>query len=845
MPDVQDRNTSPADTTNVSVAGGAWARFARAHLYDYSTAATRLWLAIALTGGVVFAVMLAQLAAEPLRHQVEVLVGLAVVAVAAFFPVQIPRTKHSIGVADVLVFLLLALYGVPAAVLAAAVEGFGVAVRSSTRLTSRVGTPASAATAMGLCGLAYLAAARGLVAGGWSAPAAAMAALPAASLIYFVASTLPLTMVVALKRGERLGLANWFASHGLVGGVYLVSAAAAAVLYLNSVQFGRAVIVTAVAVVLAVVALLRAYFRRQEIEHQQQEVRIASAQLEAERNQQRFIAAFTHAAIGMAIVRADGTVLRSNKALHDLLHLDAAAVLARPFHQLLHQGDVALLRRHTTKVVAGSGEMLSMEVRCLRSDGAEVWVSLYCSRFDDPSSDGSCLIYQLHDITSRRQVEGELHHVAYHDSLTDLANRNCFRERLEVAVERSRVDPGQRFAVLYLDLDRFKIVNDSLGQGTGNELLKEVGARLSACVRPHDLVARLGGDEFAVLLEDLRDSSEAVGLANRMLRTLAAPLRINGTELRPNASIGITFADTGARLADELLRDADLAMYEAKANGGGRIALFDSVMRERIAERLQFENDLRKAIGDGGMSLAYQPLYNLESGSIIGFEALARWVHPEHGPISPERFVPLAEETGQIEALTAWVIDCAAGQLADWHRVAPNLTHLCMHINVSGRDLAHSALVPQVRKALRQHNLAPCRVILEITESTLMRRLDVALEILCELRELGVKLCIDDFGTGYSSLAYLSKLPIDVLKIDRSFVLGMKRQPQDLEILRAVLMLGRSLNKEVIAEGIDAAEQLASLRQIGVSMGQGYFLSQPLSADEASSRLELEIAGSA
>jgi EAL domain-containing protein (putative c-di-GMP-specific phosphodiesterase class I) len=313
---------------------------------------------------------------------------------------------------------------------------------------------------------------------------------------------------------------------------------------------------------------------------------------------------------------------------------------------------------------------------------------------------------------------------------------------------------------------------------------------------------------------------------------LSAPMMINGTEVVPAVSTGITFSDLGYRTTDEVLRDADLAMYDAKADGSGRVSLFNQSMHERVAERLRLEGDLRRAIGEGQLALAYQPLFGLAPYRLVGFEALARWTHPERGVISPAVFIALAEESGHIEALTAWVIDQACGQLAQWQAAHPALEPLGVHVNISSRDLTSAALVPQVRTVLQKHALAPRQLTLEITETTLMGKLTNVLDTMHELRELGVKFSIDDFGTGYSSLAYLSTLPIDSLKIDRSFVNGMTSQAQNVEIVRAVHTLGRSMGKTIVAEGIETAEQLSLLERIGIDIGQGYWLSRPLRADQ-------------
>jgi diguanylate cyclase (GGDEF)-like protein/PAS domain S-box-containing protein len=654
-----------------------------------------------------------------------------------------------------------------------------------------------------------------------------------------VLTTGSLMSLAAFKRGARLGLAEWFGASSWFVAMVLGAAFVAGLVHLNAQRFGPAVAAIGAALTLGLVALLRVTLQRQEAERQEQEARIAVAQREAELSQQRFIAAFTHAAIGMAIVKPGGTVLQVNQALCALLGRSEAALVGLPFTAMLHPADAALFRRRADELAVLTEEAFSMELRCRASDGTELWVALHCSRYEDPGGAGHCLIFQLHDITSRHLAESRLHHIAYHDGLTDLANRSCFHERLEVAVERTRLDANERFAVLFLDLDRFKIVNDSLGHIAGNELLREVAQRLCACVRPSDLVARLGGDEFAILLEALHDPEDGMRLAERVLQALSQPMSINGTEVMAGASVGITFSDLGYRTVDEVLRDADLAMYEAKGRGRGRVALFDVTMHERTADRLALEADLRRAIGEGQLTVQFQPIYELSPYRLSGFEALARWDHPQRGSINPADFITLAEESGHIEALTDWVIEHAVAQLAQWQREAPSTPPLSMHVNISGRDLARTHLAAVVQQVLQRHGVAPGALTLEITETTLMGRLDVALQTMGRLREAGVLFSIDDFGTGYSSLAYLGTLPIDSLKIDRSFVMALHDQPQNVEIVRAVLTLGRTLGRRVIAEGIETVEQLATLRALGVPSGQGYLLSRPLRADEVRDLLAL------
>ena len=810
---------------------GAWAAFRRAHLFDYNVAATRFWLALAACGALALVLAAFGLARVDAAERWQIVGWLLITAVAAAFPIQIPRTKHSISTGDVVIFLLLAIHGPAAAVLGAALDAAIASRRTSARLTSNIASPAAAAAGMTIAGVMFESGQSGLVAAGLPFAAVHLAALAVAAITCFVVTTMALMQVLCLKRGVRLTLLDWFGHSSWVGTLYLVSAALAGMLSLNAQQFGRSAVAVGVLVIGLSLALLRAHFRLQIAEHEAQEARVAAAELEARQNQQRFHSAFSQASIGMAIVSSQGQVLQANQALHALLGFAEGGLLQRPFSGLLHAGDASLLEPHGAGVLARQKDRFSIELRCVGAEQRETWVSMHCALFDDhgaaPGGSGAGLIFQLHDITSRRRAEGELRHVAYHDSLTDLANRNCFQERLSVAVERSRLDRRSTFAVMLLGLDRFKIVNDSLGHPAGDELLKEAARRLNACVRPKDLVARLGGDEFAILLEEAPEPDDAVKLGERLLQALNQPANINGTELRPMASIGLTFSDMGYREPDEVLRDADLAMYQAKAGGKGRLALFDSSLHEQLGHNLQLESDLRRAIGEGQLSLAYQPLFELDPHRLNGFEALARWTHPVRGQISPAVFIALAEETGCIEALTRWAIDEAVRQHATWCQ-EPAHEELVMHVNVSGKDLSQPHFVPHVRDVLQRHCLPPRLLVLEITESTLMEHRELALKALQELCELGVKVGIDDFGTGYSSLAYLSTLPFDCLKIDRSFVIGMEKSRQNLEIVRTVISLGRSLNKQVVAEGIETHEQLLRLRQLGATIGQGYLLSRPL-----------------
>jgi diguanylate cyclase (GGDEF)-like protein/PAS domain S-box-containing protein len=822
-----DEGVDPARAASAAV---RWRRFAARHFHDYNRAAAALWLALVVVGVAVILWAASGIHGLGTPAMREVMVSIVFVAATACFPVHVPRSKYSIVVADVFVFSLLWLHGAPAAVAAAAVEGLIGAWRNSRRLTSRLSTPAVAATAMFASAVLFEPAHSAMLAAGATDTPSRLAALCLVTLPYFALSTLPLLAIVAAKNSTRVSLRDWFDDYSWFGALLLASGLVAGVLSMNAAQFGPVVIGVAACVALFALLFVNRSLQHVEAQRAAQEGLIEKAQREAMVNQQRFTEAFTHASLGMAIVGHDGAIVRANNAFCELLGLSPEAVLGMQFPSLMHPGDTELFQRCTERFAAGSDARVSVELRMQARGDGETWVSLHCGRFMDPAGDASCSIYQIHDITSRRHAEGQLHYIAYHDAVTDLANRNCFNERLTLAVERSRHDPGACFAVMFLDLDRFKVINDSLGHVAGNGVLREVACRLARELRPTDLLARLGGDEFAILVDNMHERQNVVALAGRLLAAMSQPLIVNGTELSPGASIGITFSDMAYRTVDEVLRDADLAMYEAKAAGRHRAAVFESGMHERVTRRLKLESELRRAIGGGQLSLVYQPLFDLEPRRLSGFEALARWVHPQHGNISPATFIALAEESGNISALTGWVLEEAVSALARWLARHPRCDDLAMHVNVSGRDIGSGALADQVAELLQRHGVPGRCLTLEITETTLMGNRSAAVEVLQKLRLLGVKFSIDDFGTGYSSLAYLGTLPIDSLKIDRSFVMGMQHNAHNVEIVRAVLNLGQTLGKKVIAEGVETAEQLDTLARLGVPVGQGYLLSRPLAA---------------
>ena len=390
---------------------------------------------------------------------------------------------------------------------------------------------------------------------------------------------------------------------------------------------------------------------------------------------------------------------------------------------------------------------------------------------------------------------------------------------------------------MFLDFDRFKLINDSLGHQAGDEFLIQVSRRILGKLRPHDIVARLGGDEFAILSLQVKDIADVTSLADRVMAALREPFRVAETVLNSSASIGITTSSIGYSRPEDVLRDADIAMYRAKSAGKDRYAMFDIALHAEVAERLRLEGDLRLALQDGQLSVAYQPLYELATGKLAGFEALARWMHPELGAIGPDRFIPIAEDSGLIVALTDFVLHRACQQLKQWQDSDPTCAALTVNVNISSKDLGHTGLVARVTHALAKAGLKPQYLSLELTENILMERLEAATPMLEDLRTLGVGLSVDDFGTGYSSLAHLSTLPVDCLKVDRSFIHNLRCGSKEATVVRAIVNLGGSLGKAVIAEGIETASQFDQLREMGCRVGQGFHMSRPLTPQAVDSLL--------
>jgi diguanylate cyclase (GGDEF)-like protein len=435
--------------------------------------------------------------------------------------------------------------------------------------------------------------------------------------------------------------------------------------------------------------------------------------------------------------------------------------------------------------------------------------------------------------TERERSQAQLRFNALHDGLTGLPNRRCLIERLESAIEYGKEHKDYLFAILFLDLDRFKLINDALGHRTGDDLLIAAACRLAECINPRDTVARLGGDEFIILLEDIHDIDRASQVAERIHSSLKSPFYLNGHEVFTSTSIGVVLSTMDYPQPEDWLAAADVAMYRAKARGQGQYEIFNSSMQADMMSQLKLEEDIRQGISREEFELYYQPIVFTKSHQLAGFEALVRWNHPERGFVSPGQFIPLAEETGLIVPLGWWILRTACRQLHTWHQQFPEYAGLKVSVNLSGKQFVQTDLVEKIAEILAETGLEPSTLKLEITEGVVMENADLAIKMLQDIKNLGITLSIDDFGTGYSSLSYLHQFPVDTLKVDRSFVNGMETDHEMLEIARTIVLLAHSLKMDAIAEGVEMIEQVEILKNIDCEYIQGYFFSKPVNVESA------------
>jgi diguanylate cyclase (GGDEF)-like protein/PAS domain S-box-containing protein len=567
--------------------------------------------------------------------------------------------------------------------------------------------------------------------------------------------------------------------------------------------------------------------------------------LHRRQSEARFRSLVAHSSDLITVLDAQGTVTYQSPSVQRVLGYRVAEIEGRDFADLLSWTD----RPRLAQILSGVGEAYAgggsethvIECSLKHRDGT--WLQFevqYTDLLQDEHVRG--IVLNGRDVSERKAFEEQLAHQAFHDPVTELANRALFADRVQHSIRRSSRG-GPSIGVVFIDLDDFKTVNDSLGHAAGDKVLQEVARRLQETMRPVDTVARFGGDEFAVLLDEVRDSAEAATIAGRILAALENPYDVDGKLVYPRASLGICLSANGSAPAEaeELLRNADVAMYMAKRERKGSYRVFEPAMHERVVERLELQAELQRALELGQLELRYQPVVRLEKGADYGVEALLRWMHPTRGTIQPPNFIPLAEETDLIVPIGRWVLEEACRQGVRLHERFPLVPPLTISVNLSAKQLQSETIVDDVRLALEESGLPPSALVLEITETAMMVDTELAVRRLRELKSLGVLLAMDDFGTGYSSLSYLSRFPVDVIKMDRSF---LSPEHEDSNLAAAIIALGKSLKLQVVAEGIERPDQIAALRALGCELGQGFLFGKPMKQRALVSHLGAKVAAS-
>ncbi len=768
------------------------------------------------------------------------LLAVFTIAVGSRVTVQIPRFKSHVSVSDTFIFLVLLLYGGEYAVILAAIE----ATASSWRFCNRKLTVFFNAATMAISTSLVVAVLKAFgfytvsqLHGQGEDRQNFIIALSLIALTQFLANTAFASMHGALKDHIPLW-ETWKSKYIWTFFSYFIGAASAGILVQVSDMMGFGVILATLPVIFFVFLSYRMYLKNVEISMQQAEqaeeyAKILEAQSDALReSEERFRSAFDYAPIGIGLVSPGGNWLKVNFALTEILGYSEEDFLATDFQSITLPADLGLTLVKVHELLAGKIPSYQMEQRYIHKSGSTVWTSWSVSAANDAKSKQPNLIFQIQDITAKKSAEAKLQHEATHDALTGLPNRMLFMGRLSEALEKVRRVEGYKVSVLFIDLDRFKYVNDSLGHLIGDELLREIATRLRVCMRPSDVVARLGGDEFTVLVEGKYDDREVMRIADRIQKKFSIAFDLHGHEVYSSASIGILHASDKHESSEDVMRDADTAMYQAKRAGKARHEVFDEKMHSAAKEILKLETDLRRAVEREEIGVFYQPIYELKTGEIECFEALARWQHPELGYVPPDKFIPLAEEIGLIDRVCEQVLLRACREIGSLQKSRTEMRNVSVSVNLSCRQFSQNSLVHDIRTILVETGFLPSNLKLEITESVFFEHQDRAVAMLNQLRESGVEINIDDFGTGYSNLGYLKKLPVSALKIDRSFVSMIDAEGNNDEIVRAIITMARNLGLKVIAEGVETDAQLELLKILGCEGGQGYLFAEPMSFEK-------------
>ena len=758
------------------------------------------------------------------------------IAFGSRITIQIPRFKAHIAVSDTFIFLTLLLYGGEFAIILSAVEAFASSWRFCNKKITVFFNAATMAISttlvvlvLDLFGLYSNSQLHGYTANRTNF----VIALSVIALTQFVVNTSLAAIHDSLKNSLLLW-ETWKSKYIWTFFSYFIGVGAAGILVQLADTIGFGVIFATFPVIFFVFLTYRMYMKNVEISIQQAEqagqyAKILEKQSEAlSESEERFRSAFNYAPIGIGLLSPTGEWLKVNQALTEILGYAENELLSMDFQAVTHPDDLGVTLIKVHELLTGKIANYQMEQRYVHKKGHIVWTSWSISAASDSKSKLQNLIFQIQDITDKKFAEEKLRHDATHDVLTGLPNRAFFMSQLDAALAKANEFSGYKVSILFIDLDRFKYVNDSLGHVIGDKLLKSISESLRDCMRPSDIVARLGGDEFTILVEGKYDINEVVRISERIQKKFRMPFELSGHEVYSSASIGILHASEKHTSSEDMMRDADTAMYQAKRAGKARHAVFDEKMHSAAREILQLETDLRRAVEREEIDVFYQPIYSLSTGRIEGLESLARWHHAEMGDIPPVKFIPLAEEIGLIDILCEHVLRKACREIGALKRELADGDGLTVSVNLSCRQFAQTSLVGRIMEILDETAFSPRDLKLEITESVFFEHPSSALAMLNQLRECGIDINVDDFGTGYSNLGYLMELPISTLKIDRSFVSMIRDDGRKDDIVRAIITLARNLGLKVIAEGVETPAQLDKLKELKCEGGQGFLFAEPM-----------------
>ena len=762
------------------------------------------------------------------------------IGIGSRMTLEIPRFKSHIAVSDTFIFLALILYGGEIAIVLSAVEAFCSSWRFCNKKITVFFNAAAATLSTSTVVLALKAFSfngENLIPGYADDFSNFFIALSVMALTQFIAGTTIAAIYGSLKSEQPLW-ETWKTKYAWIFITYFVGAVGAGVLSIACDFIGFGVVIAAFPIIFFVYLTYRMYLKNVEMataqaEQAEKHASILEKQSAALReSEERFRSAFDYAPIGIALVSPDGRWLKVNRALTEILGYTEEEFLVADFQSMIFPEDLGNTLVKIHELLTGKAPTCQLEQRYIHKTGETVWTAWSVSIANDADQKRPNLIFQIQDITEKKSAEQKLQHEATHDALTKLPNRAYFLSRLEEALSKSQLLNNYKVSVLFIDLDRFKVVNDSLGHLIGDQLLIGIAERLRECLRPNDIVARLGGDEFTILVEGRYDPNEVVRIAERLQEKFSQPFDLSGHEIYSSASIGILHASEKHLTPEDMMRDADTAMYQAKRAGKACHEVFNENMHEAVKATLLLETDLRRAIERDELSVFYQPIHCLESREIQGFEALARWHHREHGILSPDKFIPLAEEIGLIDALGEQILRKACSQMRFFKDDALAESSLILSVNLSCKQFAQTTLVEKIKQILKETGFPPSRLKLEITESVFFEHKEKAVEMLFQLRELGIEINIDDFGTGYSNLSYLMQMPISTLKIDRSFISPINEDGGNTEIVETIIMLARKMGMKVVAEGVENEAQVGQLKRLNCESAQGYYFSQPMNFED-------------